>query len=628
MTLADDQPLVEELALGAEFPPVTHDDWLSQVDGVLKGKPFSTLVSTTRDGIEIQPLYTPDNGSSMPAGFPGRAPHTRGSSARGALSGWDVRQHHVVTDPASANAAFLDELGRGGTSLFCRFDDPAHVAPALHDVLLDIAVVALDAGPVQDSVAAAFLDAAAASGAPPSTLLGSLRLDPIGVLARHGALAETSDMAVGRAARTAAEVADRFPRMRSLAVDATVWADGGATEADELAGALSVGVAYLRALTDAGLDLAPALGQIEFTYSATADQFLTIAKLRAARRLWSRVAEACGAAPDLQGQYQHAVTSGVMLSRRDPWVNLLRSTVACFSAGVGGADSVTVNPHDGAIGLSDDQARRIARNTQLLLLEESHLAQVIDPAGGAHATEALTDQLCRVAWTRFQDLERAGGMAAVLASGDAKRHLDARWESRRIDLARRKEPLTGVSEFPDIHETPVARRPVPARPRVAAPAITIDPIPRRRLAEPFEELRDAADAAPGGRPQVFLANLGTPADHTTRSTWTKNLFEAGGIEARGNDGFADIDTLVQAFSASGARVAVICSSDAVYAESATAAASALRAGGAARIYLAGRPGDLENGLRDAGVDEFVFAGGDVVEVLRRVHSTLGLREAS
>ncbi len=618
----------DELTLGAEFPPVTRDDWLAQVDSVLKGKPFSTLVSSTRDGIEIQPLYTPDDMPPVPAGFPGRAPHTRASSAQGTLAGWDVRQHHVVTDPSAANAAFLEELGRGGTSLFCRFDEPGHVAPALHDVHLDIAVVALDAGPVQDSVAAAFLAAAALSPAPPSELLGSLRLDPIGVLARHGALPEPLDEAISRAARTAAEVAGLYPKMRSLAVDATVWADGGATEADELAGALSVGVAYLRALTAAGLDLDSALDQLEFTWSATADQFLTIAKLRAARRLWSRVAEASGATPDRRGQFQHAVTSAVMLSRRDPWVNLLRSTVACFSAGVGGADAVTVIPHDGAIGLSDDQARRIARNTQLLLLEEAHLAQVVDPAGGAHTIEGLTDQLCTVAWARFQDLEQGGGMAAALVAGDAKRQLDERWETRLRDLARRKEPLTGVSEFPDINEATLNRTAVPVRPPVARPAITIEPIPLRRLAEPFEELRDAADAASGGRPLVFLANLGTPADHTTRSTWAKNLFEAGGIAAPGNDGFADPDSLAQAFVASGARLAAICSSDAIYAESAADAAAALRRAGAARIYLAGRPGALESTLCEAGVDEFVFAGGDVVDILRRAHTTLGLREAS
>lgn len=617
---------VDDPVLGGDFPPATRDEWLALAEAALRGKPVASLVTTTADEIDISPLYTRDDLAAVPAaGTPGAPPFTRGATAAGAtIGGWDVRQYHLVVDPAEANAAVLDDLLQGGTSVLVRIDDPSAVAAAIDGVLLDAATVAFDAGPVQDAVARAFLDVVAAAPAPASTVRGSLRLDPVGVLARHGELPASLDDSIAGAAALAADVAGRFPLIRTLAVDSTVWADAGASDGDELAASLSVGVHYLRALVDAGIDVDSALGQLEFTYSASADQFATIAKLRAARRLWARVAEASGASASARGQAQHAVTSAAMMSQRDPWVNLLRTTVACFAAGVGGADAVTVTPFDAALGVSDGFARRLARNIQLLIIEESHLARVIDPAGGSFYVESLTDALARVAWARFQALEADGGFAAALTSGGVADHLARRWEATLAAVARRRLPLTGVSEFPDLGAAAVARPAPPPRPRLAAPAATLDPLPLRRLAAPFEALRDAADAAPGGRPTVFLANLGPIAVHTTRSTWARNLFEVGGIAALTNDGFDSPIAAAAAFAASDARLAVICSSDEVYAERAESTARALKDAGADRVYLAGRPGDTEAAYRAAGVDEFVYAGADVLAVLRGVHDALGL----
>jgi methylmalonyl-CoA mutase len=314
-----------------------------------------------------------------------------------------------------------------------------------------------------------------------------------------------------------------------------------------------------------------------------------------------------------------------MMTRRDPYVNMLRATIAVVGAGLGGADAITVLPFTLALGLPDRFARRIARNTQLVLLEESNLAKVADPAAGAGGIEDLTDKLCRAAWAEFQEIEAAGGAWAALQQGLIQSKVAAVRGAREAAVARRKDALTGTSDFPDLAEAPVAVLEVPpVAPPPMADAPTFEPLPRIRLAEPFEALRDASDrtlAQIGARPKVFLANLGTPADFTARATFAKNFFEAGGIEAVGNDGFESRDALVAAFRASGARLACLCSSDAVYAREAVATAQALRDAGAV-LLLAGRPGALEAALTKAGVRGFVFAGCDALAALRTTHGLI------
>jgi methylmalonyl-CoA mutase len=361
---------------------------------------------------------------------------------------------------------------------------------------------------------------------------------------------------------------------------------------------------------------------IYFRLAADADQFLTIAKFRSVRKLWARVEQACGLAP--APAHVAAETAWRMMTRRDPSVNILRSTIAVFAAGLGGADAITVLPFTAAIGLPDRFARRIARNTQLVLLEESHLAKVSDPTAGSGGIEDLTQQLCGAAWSLFRDIEKAGGAAAALEQGLIQSKVAATRGEREKNIARRKDALTGTSEFPNIHEAAVhvlEVAPHPAsRERTESPAL-----PRIRLAEPFEQLRDGSDralAATGSRPKVFFANLGKLSDFTARTLFAKNVFEAGGIEAATNDGFASRDAMIAAFKASGAKLVCLCSSDKVYATEATDAAQALTSAGAAPIYLAGRPGELEAALKSAGVQDFIYAGCDVVAALTRAHAFL------
>lgn len=593
------------LELAGDFPDVPHEQWQRLVAGVLRksGKEVEgaeaeeALSTALEDGLRTRPLYTAHDTAPEP-GLPGFAPFVRGGRAEGnTLGGWDVRQRHTVAD----NDSVLADLENGVTSLWLAVGEGGIPLPELGRVLdgvyLDLASVALDAGREPGPAARELLRLYEERGVAREAARGNLGADPLGHEARSGQHGD-----VAPAAELARLCAEEYPGLRALTVDALPYHEAGGSAAQELGCSLATGVAYLRDLTEAGLSVEQACAQLEFRYAATADQFLTIAKLRAARRLWARVAEVCGA-PRAGAQLQHVVTSPVMMTRRDPWVNMLRTTIATLAAGASGADAVTVLPFDHALGLPDAFARRIARNTSTILIEESHLSRVIDPAGGSWYVERLTDELAHAGWEFFRRIERLGGQAAALRSGDLAQDLADTWQARRTKLAKRREPVTGVSEFPYLAEKPVVRESAPEPPSGG--------LPRVRRDEEFEALRARSDAhlaATGSRPRIFLAAIGPAAAHTARLTFASNLFQAGGIEPVTEGTFED----------SGATEAVLCSSDALYEEQAESTARALKAAGARQVFLAGRPGQY------TGVDAYVFAGCDAVAVLSATLDRMGV----
>ena len=594
----------EVLALAADFPAPTRQDWQELVRAVLVKagdpaaadavEPADLLASTTCDGITVAPLYTAAD-TAPAAGLPGLSPFTRGGSPTGTIDGWDVRARYDDPDPAVVNEQVLADLENGVGSLWLTLG-PAGVpvdglATALAGVLLDLAPVTLDAGALFAPAAAALLDLHAERGVPAAEVGGNLGIDPIGLAARAG-----SPVDIASAAALVARYASGYPALRCMVVDALPYHQAGGSDAEELGCAVATGVAYLRALTDAGMDVDLAANQLEFRYAVTADQFLGIAKLRAARRLWARVTEVSGvSAGPARAQRQHAVTAPAMMTRRDPWVNLLRTTVACFAAGTGGADAVTVAPFDAAIGRSTAFARRIARNTQSILLAESRLAGVIDPAGGSWYVESLTDALAQSAWQVFTDLERSGGIAAALASGSLAARLSATWARRSANLATRTDAITGVSEYPNLAESVLDRPPLPVVPHYGLPC--------HRYAEEYEFLRDQADR--GQRPRVVLATLGPVAAHSARAGFAANLLQAGGIETP----TADVDEVLT----SGASVVCLCGTDKAYAAQAADLATRLKQAGVRRVLLAGPPNEA---FTD--VDTFLYRGCDALAVLRSV----------
>jgi len=614
---------VDELVLAGEFPAASRERWERLALRALgrDGDVDELLGTPTYDGLRLRPLYTAADGAApwVHRGRPvGRA--------------WEVRQRHA--HPV-ANREVLADLENGAGSLWLCLDDPDRLPAALDGVYLDLAGLVLDAGEAFEPVADAYLALLADRGLRPGQARGNLGADPLAAQARTG---QRPDLAA------AVELAGRcLPdpgALRAITVDALPYHEAGGSDAQELACSIAAGTSYLRALVGAGLSVEQACGQLEFRYAATADQFATIAKLRAARRLWQRVTAVCGG-PAVQRQ--HAVTSPAMQTVRDPWVNLLRTTVACFAAGVGGADAVTVLPFDSAgpsrpIGLPDTFARRIARNTQSLLLDEAHAARVTDPAAGSWYVESLTEELARRAWTGFQRIEAAGGLSAALADGSIADDLAAVWTVRRENLAHRRDPLTGVSEFPNLAEKPLVRAPAGPGTRPAQGGL-----PVVRYAEEYERLRDASDAIlaeTGSRPRVFLATLGPPSAHAAMASFAANLFQAGGFETISS---GVTDPLAAYADAGAPPVACLCSSDAVYAERAAEVVPALRAAGARAILVASgdshpyrRFEGAKTSIRmrddlgaggDLGVAGVVFPGCDAIGVLTGLYRELRVTEA-
>jgi len=607
------------LPLAAEFPAATRDRWLALVEAVLKGRPFEKLTSRSYDGLAIAPLYE-RSGNAQP--IVGRAPATT----------WQVLQRVDHPDPATANAEALHDLESGATGLSLVFagsigaygyglpPTAEALERALAGVYLDGASIDLDLSPPAEGAALALAKLVAARGVAPEAADIRFGFDPLGAAALSGTLSQPWEALAPGFAKTLRRLSEQGLRGPFVCADGRVVHAAGGAEAQELAFVLAVATAYLRALDADGMALDAARRMLYVRLAADADQFLTTAKFRAIRKLWARVEEACGLTP--APLFVSAETAWRMMTRRDPYVNMLRTTVATFAAAVGGANAITVLPFTTALGLPDRLARRVARNTQLILAEESHLAKVADPSAGSGAIESLTDQLCGAAWTLFQEIEAAGGIAAALGRGLLQEKVARVRAEREKAVAHRRDALTGTSEFPLLSEAPVTvldAMPVQLPP--SAPAVTFPALSSMRLAEPFEALRDASDrmlAETGARPRVFLANLGKPADFLARATFAKNFFEAGGIETVQ----VESSDLASAFSASGAALACLCSSDAVYAAEAVAATETLRSAGARHIYLAGRPGELEAALKAAGVGSFIDAGCDALGLLAEAHALL------
>jgi methylmalonyl-CoA mutase len=594
------EPVSEPVGL-LSGPAHTEADWEKLAAAVLRKSGrlgaddpddavWARLTRTTLDGIALTPLGTPESLAGLT---------TQGRPTR--AGAWDVRACFGDPDAAATRAAVLTDLENGVTSLWLQLGEHAvpvaDLGTVLADVLLDVAPVVLD-GPDPLTAAEALVQMSRAAGVAlhPDTNFG---LDPIGAAVRAGGHAESAGQfePVVALAREAG--------VRPIVVDATAVHDLGASDVQELGYALAVGAAYLRALTGTGIPVPDAAALIEFRCAVTDEQFPSIAKLRAARRLWARMLELSGA-DEAAPMRLHAVTSRPMMTKYDPWVNMLRTCVAAFAAGVGGADAVTVLPFDTRLGLPDAFGRRIARNTSALLVSESHVARVADPAGGAYAVERLTDDLARAAWDELGLIESAGGIEAALADGSVLGRIDAVVAERDQQVARRKRPITGLSEFPNLAEALPERRPHPdGTPQVHS------------YGHAFEALRDEPAATP-----VFLATMGTVAAHTARATFASNLFAAGGVGVVNPGRLDDVDAVVAAYTGPDGGQPVVCltGSDAAYAAWGADLVAALRDAGARHVILAGKPGD-DTVPADL-VDDSCAMGLDALAFLHRTRERL------
>ncbi len=652
-------------------------------------------------GLRVEPLYAPDHPSPQPPialGLPGQPPYTRGGRlprARDEAAGgasWSCCSRYVNRDLAEFNREIVADLTGGIDCLWLEVSaapvgqgqtGQGQVEPGptgrrtpiatigdldrlLSGVLPQAITTIFDGGADVLPAAALLLAWLDEHGFDPADLDLRFAADPLGSLAQEGRLPATLAEIDAEAAALACYCDSSLPRSRALTVSTLPYHDGGAHPAQELACGMATLLHYLRLLTENGLSLASAARQIELRVAVDQDLFVEISKLRALRTLWSKVLAACGD-PAPPAPFVHAVASRRTLSRRARWMNLLRGTGEVVAAVVAGAERITNVGYEEAFANPSERSRRIARNTHTILAEESHLGEIADPAGGSYYVEVLSDRIARDAWARLQEIERRGGMAECLRAGFIQEEVAKSWEGRLGAIARRRQVMTGVSEFAQLDEEPIDRSgketatatkkasaegetpaeiDLPANPdRRLASLVTAaragasltelaGTLPRgepqtakaiasRRDAQPYERLRDAADklARAGRRPSVFLACLGPLAEHKDRSSFARRAFAAGGLAAVEGSIVEETEPqgvaarLAGEFARSGAAVVAICGSDAAYALHLPSLVAALGEAGAQRIVLVAKPDLEEDSRRRAAIDHFLHPGCDLLELL-------------
>jgi len=671
------------------FPPVTKSDWVAKVEADLKGASLAGLRSAAPGDPFLEPLYTAEDVEGLKGpGLPGVFPYVRGASA---LGGWAIRQEYDDARPSVCREMIRQDLDRGVEALWlrlgprrgCRVLTIEELDDLLGAVDLGTTSVCVDGGSDALAVATGLLAVAKRRGVAYGELEGGLGFDPLGLLAAEGCIQGGLQARFAELRDLSAWCSKNASGLRAANVSSDPYDGGGASVVQELACTIATGIEYLRQLTDAGMSVDAAARQIRFSYAVSSDFFTQIAKLRAARWLWGKVVVSSGGEPDAAAMQLHCRTSRFAATRHDPWVNMLRVTAECTAAVLGGAQSIATLPFDSAIGPPDELARRVARNTQVVLREESHLGKVADPAGGSWFVERLTSDLARAAWNEMRSIEAGGGIVAALGSGrlvDAIREVA---DEREKALSTRKTPLVGVSEFPNLREAPVERVQVSdkeihgllkaslqsldlgahrasllvlsrcvrdANRELGAltatcldatiggadmysvatvlqhgqPDFHVEPIHQWTESETWEQQRDRSDRQEV-RPKGFLANLGSIPSHKSRATWAQNLLAAVGVDAVTNDGFDDRDALVDAWKSAATPLAVICGSDRDYEAMLEPTVAALRKVGCDLILVAGRPSERASALRELGVSDFIFVGADVLSVMTRVLDSMGVQ---
>ncbi len=591
------------LTLGSDMGAPTEADWLQIVETALRGQSADTLISREADGLIRQPLYTEARNptASDPSGLPGFAPYIRGTTAvTNRFQPWQIAQRVVVGRDGSDNEHILADLAGGVSALLLDAGNTTltkkKLDKLLHGVDLDIAPLALATSASMHNVEAllAFLDERKVVG----DAVGFLNLDP------QATRLHTAENDFDMAALLKTTAA--HPGLRLLTAAGTIWHSEGAGTAQELGWTLAGLVQHLRDGETAGATPKQALPRMTMTLAAETDFFVTLSKIRAARLLYANIAEAVGVidAQDCVPQI-HTETSLRAFSSIDPWVNIVRATLAAMGAALAGVDWLTVAPCSASSAGDNTLTRRIARNTQVILQEESHIGHVVDAAGGSWYVEQLTRDLAVAGWGEFQKIEAAGGLAKVLDGQMLHDALAAAREAMQTDVNHGALPLIGVSEFPNLEEAPL-------------PAGDDSKFFEGfRLAAPFEKLRRAAQKA---KPKVFQACIGDRAAFMPRSNFASNLYAAGGLHTIAGDGGTDMAAIAAAFKKSTAKIAVICGSDADYETHAAPLADTLRKAGVTHLALAGKPRPIKN------IDAYCFVGGPTLEFLNNVHGALGLEE--
>ncbi|MBI1878750.1 MAG: acyl-CoA mutase large subunit family protein [Chloroflexi bacterium] len=660
----------------SEFPHLTYEVWRQAAEQALKGAPFDKkLITPTYEGIDLQPIYRQEDVAGLPHlnSWPGFSPYVRHSRASGSVGEpWLICQElpystaeefnnalrhdlargqtaiHLLLDKATLlgqdpDEAWVGDVGQGGLSI-ATLDD---LAKALAEVDLERIPIYVNASSAAQPTTALLMALVRRQGKSTAKLRGGIEMDPLGSLAREGTFPRSIAGAYDRMAELMAWAKTHAPQLTTVTVHGQPYHDGGGHAVQELAFVLATAVEYVREMLARNLAIDDIAWHIRFSFSVGANYFMEVAKLRAARWLWAKVVSAFGGSAAAQKMTLHVRTSAWNKTVYDPYVNMLRATTEAFAGVVGGCDSLHVSCFDEAIGLPNEFSRRLARNTHLILQQESHLTRVIDPAGGSWYVEKLTAQVAEQAWRLFQEVERQGGLGQALEAGFPQAQIAQTAAQRAANLAQRRDILVGTNMYPNLGEKPVeARTPdyeALHKKRAAyvgeyrtvldnkRSTLVLEKLSHMLNSPPDQVMEAAIEAALAGATLGEIARTlrtgdeGPIPQHRARADFSTSFLQVGGFEVIGNEGFATVDAAAQAALASGALLVVICSSDETYPELFAPLTQQIKAAKPETlVLLAGYPAGQVGAYQAAGVDEFIHLRANVYETLAGLQRKLGV----
>ncbi|HHY73119.1 MAG TPA: methylmalonyl-CoA mutase [Bacillus bacterium] len=703
-----------DLTQFCEFPFPDIEEWKETAEQSLKGKPFETLLTNTYEGIQLKPLYVKKDveGLEHMNDLPGEGSFVRGTDyLRNSAKAWDIAQEITGGSPKAFNEAVIQDVERGQTMVNLAVDeatkrgyDPDEAGEELIGLNgvpvstmkdLEAALAGIDLKEhrlfMQTGIStlplyASFIALMKKQNNRIHDLEAYIGVDPIGSIAATG----SSQLGIKRLYNAMAQLTkwsnENTPNIKTIYVQGEVYHNAGASATEELAFALATAVEYISEMVERGLTIDEIAKQIYFSFAVGSNVFMEIAKLRAARLLWSKIVESFGGSKDAQKMYIHARTSSWTKTVYDPYVNMLRTTTEAFAGAVGGANSMHVSPFDEAIRASDTFSRRIARNTQIILQEESYLNKIVDPAGGSWYVESLTDAVAKKAWELFQEIEKNGGMYEALKAGLIQQIISKTANKKKNNIENRKDRIVGTNMYPNLDEKPLQVREVfedakavtieackslksenrenvkaalseakaavtneeqllPALINAAAEGATVgeminllaenckgakvDKLVAQRMSEGFEQLRTASEnykEKTGEYPKVFFVNLGPIPKHKARADFSANFFAAGGFEAVRNNGYETAEEAVEAAVHSGLNIVIICGTDEQYEQFVPAIAKELKNKRQdVYILVAGKPAaELEQQYVEAGVNEFIHVKSNCYQTLAKLQERKGV----
>ncbi len=631
--------LSSEFNLSEDFPVPSYEDWKSSAEKLLKGQSFEKkLITKTYEGIDLDPIYTKKDIKNLTFinSQPGEDNFLRGTDSHGyQKNNWDICQGIKADSLKEFNTKLKEALDRGQTAIYLDIDfleinDQKKMAEVLSDIDLDKYPIYFKTGFSSLKTLNILVEYAKKNGFCLSEIKGSIETDPIADLAEFGTLPKSLENIYEDMAKSVKLASQELPGLKTIGINGSLFHNGGADSVTELSVSLGTAVEYLTEMRSRGININDAAKQISFTIGIGTNFFMEIAKLRSIRFLWQKIVEEFGGNKDAQKAHIHAKTSSYYLTKLDPFVNTLRTTTEAFSAVLGGADVITTNTYDDVLGENSDLSMRIARNTQIILKEESNLKRLIDPAGGSYYVETLTSNIIEKVWAEFQNIEKNGGVLESLKKGYVQDKIEETVSIRNKNVFNRKSVIVGTNMFVNPEDkVPETDKKRDENIKNKTGDLSIKKLNLSRLSEPFEEMRKLVfkySERTNLKPKVFLANFGEVKQYKGRADFSRGLFEVGGFEIIYSEGFSNIEEMVFATITSNADIAVLCSDDNSYPEFVEVYIQSLRKQDRdISIILAGFPGKNEEQYRKWGIDDFIFMGSNVYAVLESLLKKTGVK---